>query len=145
MVLVVRRGCCRFHLVPNATEIDARLGLRAADALAAQDADRYDVDLPGLCPEEVRDFRLLASEDVPELQFALRRPRDAPWTAHPALALLLEQRLLAVAPRELPRDAWLALLDESESVHSEQLALRAPVSLLEPRASRRVQLVSRRA
>jgi hypothetical protein len=114
-------------------ETDARLDLRtASDALAAQDADRYDVALPGLCPEEVRDFRPSASADVPELRFAHRlvlRPRDAPLTAHPALALLPEQRLPAVAPRELPRDAWLALPDESEWVHSERLAPRARVSL----------------
>ena len=114
-------------------ETDARLDLRtASDALAAQDADRYGVALPGLCPEEVRDFRPSASADVPELRFAHRlvlRPRGAPLTAHPALALLPEQRLPAVAPREFPRDAWLALLDESELVRSERLAPRAQASL----------------
>jgi len=96
--------------------------------LAAQDADRHGVDHPGLCREEVRDFHPSASADVRELRFARRlalRPRDAPLTAHPALALLPELRWPAVAPRKFPRDAWLALLNESESVHSEQLALRA--------------------
>ena len=130
-------------------ETDARLDLRtASDALAAQDADRYDVALPGLCPEEVRDFRPLASADVPELRFAHRmalRPQDAPLTAHPALALLPELRLPAVAPRVLPRDAWLALLGGSESVHSERLAPRAQVSLLEPVSLPVLRLASLRA
>jgi hypothetical protein len=130
-------------------ETDARLDLRtASDALAAQDAALYGVALPGLCPEEVRDFRPSASADVPELRFAHRlvlRPRDAPLSAHPALALLPELRPPAVAPRELPRDAWLALLDESESVHSERLAPRARVSLRTRVSQPALQLASLRA
>jgi hypothetical protein len=148
MVLAGRPDCCRFHLVPNATEIDARLDLRtASDALAAQDADRYGVDHPGLCPEEVRGFPPSASADVPELRFAHRlvlRPRDAPLTAHPAQALP-EQRLPAVALRTLPRDARLALLDESGSVQSERLAPRAQVSLRTPVSLPVLRLASLRA
>jgi hypothetical protein len=129
-------------------ETGARLDLQAAsDALAAQDADRYGVDHPGLCPVEVRDFHPSASADVRELRFARRlvlRPRDAPLTAHPALALLPELRLPVVALRELPRDAWLALQGESESVYSQWLAPRAQVSL-RTRVSLPVRLASLRA
>ena len=116
--------------------------------MAARDADRYGVDHPDLCREEVRDFRPLASADVRALRFARRlalRPRDAPLTPHSALALLPELRRPAVAPREFPPNAWLALLDESESVYSEQLALRAQVSLPEPQVSLLAQLASRQA
>jgi hypothetical protein len=114
--------------------------------LAGQDADRYGVDHPGRCPEEVRDFRPSAWAGVLARRFAHRlalRPPDAPLTAHPALALQPERRRPGVAPREFPRDARQALRGESESVHSEQLALLAQVSL--PRVSLREGPASLRA
>ena len=119
-------------MVLNAMETDVRFVRRtASDALAGRDEDRCGADRRGLCPEEVRDFRRWAWADVLELRFALTlRPRGELLTAHPGRAFLQKRRLPAVATRELPRDAQLALQDESELEREPQsMALPARVSL----------------
>jgi len=116
-------------------ETDVRLVRRtASDAWAGRDGDRCGADRRGLCLEEVHDFRRLAWADVLELPFALTlRPRDEMLTAHLGLAFLQERRLPAVATRDLPRDAQLALRDESELAERQpqSMALPARVSLPE--------------
>jgi hypothetical protein len=136
-VLAGRRDRHRFHLVPNATGRDERLVLRtASDASAGRDADRYDADRPGLCLEGVRDFHPSAWADAQESRFAQRRAPSqyVLLMAHLGLASLPEQLLPDVATREFPRDAWLALPDESESAQWEPnlLVPLALVSLLAP-------------
>jgi len=114
-------------------ETDVRLVRRiASDALAGRGGDRRGADRRGRCLEEVPDFRRLAWADVLELRFALAlRPQGELLTAHLGLAFRQERRPPAVATRGLPRDAKLALQDESELVEREpqSMALPARVSL----------------